>query len=120
MACEGPGGQGQINGPDAQAERAKTVANAGGEAGAGGNAYEQRHTSVLHEQSRGVGAKPGKGMVRQRKLAGIPGEEIPANGQNHIIEASGEHVRVVAGEHPGQPGQTNVCQETPAKASEKG
>src|SRR5262245_52240611 len=49
---KGPGGQGQINGPYAQAERAKTVANAGGEADAGGNADEQRHTCVLHEQSR--------------------------------------------------------------------
>ena len=85
----------------AQAERAKTVANASGEDDASGNAYEQRHTGVLHEQSRGVGSKPGKGMVRQRKLAGIPGEEIPANGQDHVVEASGEHVRVVAGEHPG-------------------
>src|SRR2546430_5107046 len=117
---KGPGSQGQVNGPYAQAERAKTVANAGSQDDAGGNAYEQRHTSILHEQSRGVGAKPGKGMMRQRKLAGIPSEEIPANGQNDVVQASGEHVRVVAGEHPGQPGQTDVCQETPAKASEKG
>src|SRR5712691_12524528 len=49
---ESPGGQGQINGPYAQAERAKTVANAGGEDDASGNAYEQRHTGVLHQQDR--------------------------------------------------------------------
>ena len=77
-----------------------------------------RHTGVLHEQRRGVGAKPGKGMVRQRKLAGIYGEEIPANGQDHIVKARGEHMCVVAGEYPGQPGQTEVCQEAPAKMSE--
>src|SRR5215831_4917427 len=59
-------------------------------------------------------------MMRQRKLASIPGEEIPANGQDHVVEASDEHVRVVTGEHPGQPCQTDVYQETPAKASEKG
>ena len=108
MTRQRPRWQGQINGPDTQAERAKTVANAGGEEHAGANAYQHWHTGVLHEQSRGIGSKPGKSMVRQRKLAGIPGEEIPANGQDHVIEARGEHVRVVAGEHPGQPCQTDV------------
>ena len=44
---------------------------------------------VEHEQRRGVALIPAN-VMSQRELAGVAGEQIPADGQNHVVKADHE------------------------------
>ncbi len=72
---------------------------------------------VEHEQRRGVGADTRERVMSQRELAGVAGEQIPADGENHVIETDHEDVRVIFRGGPRHPGESGVDEHAPAEAA---
>jgi len=117
---EGPRRQREVDRPHAEAQAAQDVAEPRREHGAGDDPHEHGHARVLDQQRRGVGADAGEGVVRERELAGIAGEQVPAHGEHDVVEADGEDVGVVLRGDPGNPRDGGVCQEAPADAAGEG
>ncbi len=117
---EGPGGEGQVDRAHPEAEGAEPVPDRGRDGRARGDADEDRHARVQDEEGRRVRADAGEGVVRQRELARVAGEEVPADREDHVVEARGQHVRVVLGRDPGQPREGGVGQHAAAEPAREG
>ena len=110
---EGPGGQGQIDGAHAQAEGPEPVADGGGDDHARRDAHENRRAEVQAQERGGIGADPREGVMGERELASVACEEVPAHGQDDVIEAHRIDVHVVLGGGKRQPRERGVGQERP-------
>ena len=116
---EGPGGERQVDRAHSEAQRAEPVADRRGHQGTRHDPDQNRGTRVQDEQRRGVSAHAGEGVVRERELARVAGEQVPADGEHDVVEARDQHVGVVLGGGPRQPRERRVRQQAPADAADE-
>ena len=95
---EGPGGQGQVDLAHFQGQPAQQSAHQTGGQHADGNAQPQRNAAVDHQQGRGVASDGGEGVRCQGELAGKSGQQVPADGQNDVVESDRIDVDEIAAE----------------------
>ena len=83
---EGPGGQRQVDRAHPQAERAEPVADRRRHHRARDDARPGSGARRADEERRGVAADARERVVGERELPGVPGEEVPAGGEDHVVE----------------------------------